>query len=68
MTVTVDCLALCGLSASNQVSVLNHRLPKYGICFMDNVLEHVVSCYRVHMTEHMIAACDCGVDGHHIGN
>ena len=32
----------------NQVSVLNHRLPKYGIYVMYTRAEHVVPWYRLH--------------------
>ena len=32
----------CELSTTNQASVLNYRLPKYGIYFMYTALEHVI--------------------------
>ena len=38
----------CELSTTNQVSVLNHRLPKYGIYFMYTALEYVIVCFRLH--------------------
>ena len=53
---------MLGLSASNQVSVLNHRLPKYGIYFKYTALEHVVACLGCIQVEHLVADCDyiCG--------
>ena len=40
--------ALIDLSTSDQVSVLNHRLPKYGISVTYTRIEHVVPWYRLH--------------------
>ena len=40
--------ALFGLSTSDQVSVLNHRILIYEIYIMYSSIEHVVACYRLH--------------------
>ena len=44
----LDCLLVCRLSITDQVSVLNHPIPVYDVYIMYPSVDHVVACYRLH--------------------